>query len=117
MDELAAGGQGISFGNGKTRTGDRFFDAETFGETAHQGGFAGANIADEFDDGGWGDFLSQILAKSEHFLFRMDFHYIILYHEYLYFRDYWNRDGTVGLDGQGGGVLCVWVGFGTGGDL
>ena len=47
MDELAAGGQGISFGNGKTRTGDRFFDAETFGETAHQGGFAGANIADE----------------------------------------------------------------------
>lgn len=46
--------QGVGFGNSKTGAGDFGFNAETFGETADKSSFAGANIADEFDNSVFG---------------------------------------------------------------
>ncbi len=78
MDEVAARFKGVGFGNGETGAGDWLGDAETLGETASKGGFAGANIADKFDNDWEFEFLGEICAKSQHFLLRIDVHCIII---------------------------------------
>ena len=64
VDEIAAGGQGVGFGNGETGAGDRLLDTKTFGETAGESGFAGANIADKFDNGRKFEGFGEIFAKG-----------------------------------------------------
>ncbi len=63
MDEIAAGGQGVGFRNGETGAGNRLFDAKTLGEAASKSGFAGANIANKFDNGRKFDGFSKVFAK------------------------------------------------------
>lgn len=41
--------ESVLFRNGETGACNRLFDAETFSETANESGFAGADVADEFD--------------------------------------------------------------------
>lgn len=52
MNELAVAGQGVGFGDGETGAGDGFGGAQRLGETTGEGGFAGADVADQFEDGG-----------------------------------------------------------------
>lgn len=40
----------VAFGDGEAGGGDRVGDAETAGEGAGESGFAGANVADKFED-------------------------------------------------------------------
>ena len=54
MDEAAVTiRQGIRFGNGEARASNRFFDAEAFSEAAGESSFAGADIAEEFNNYGF----------------------------------------------------------------
>lgn len=73
--------EGVRFGNGKTGASDRFGDAETYGETACESGFAGANIADEFNNVGFGffdDSFGEAFAKIQHSLFGSNLHKTII---------------------------------------
>lgn len=40
----------VAFGDGERRTCDGLFDAEALCEGASESGFAGANVADKFED-------------------------------------------------------------------
>ena len=50
MDEGFLVWEGVGFGNGKTGAGDWFFNTKLTGEAASEGGFAGADVADQFED-------------------------------------------------------------------
>ena len=49
VNELFIARKSVLFRNGETGACNRLFDAEAFSKTADKGGFAGADIADEFD--------------------------------------------------------------------
>lgn len=68
MDELASIFERIALGDGESGGGDVRIDAETQSETFSEGGFASADVADEFDEMWWGDFFSKVLTKIDHFL-------------------------------------------------
>ena len=62
MDETLVVWQGVLFGNRETGAGDGVFHTEAFGETTDKSGFAGADVADEFNDCRCREFLSKLLA-------------------------------------------------------
>ena len=66
----------VGFGNGKAGASDRFFDAEALSETTYESGLAGTDIADKLNNMVW--VLCKPNAEIEHFLFRRDFHCIII---------------------------------------
>ena len=50
MNEAAAVFQSVRFGDGEAGAGDGLCDAEACGEAAGEGGFAGTDVTDEFDN-------------------------------------------------------------------
>lgn len=76
MGESAAVWKSVGSRDGEAGAGDGFFYAEASHEPANKSSFAGANITNELND--TRAFFGKLFAEVKHFLFRCDFHCIII---------------------------------------
>ena len=78
MDKAFIVWQGVLLRNRETGASDGFCNTEAFSEATYESRFAGADVADKFNDYRCYEFLSKLLAVVEHFLFGVNNHGIII---------------------------------------